>query len=63
MTNLPIGKLKTKADVYCEICGCKYVRRVSILVYSKEEVEGKKIELRERVTANYCCRICKSIAV
>lgn len=62
MTKLfPTGQLKTKADVYCEICGCKHTRRLSVFVYNKDEAIQQKAELLKKANAKYTCKVCKSI--
>jgi len=60
-----IGELKTKANVYCDICGCKHTRIIKQAVYenTKEAIEDAKNKIKEKAKRPYICRICKSIAI
>jgi len=59
----PIGQLKLKAKVYCEICGCSYTRNLKGNVFedTKEETERVKKKLAEKACAEYTCKVCKTI--
>ena len=58
-----IAHLKTKAVKYCELCGQKHVRTLSIAMYegTVEEIQSAKAILIERAKKPYTCRICESI--
>ena len=58
-----IAHLKTKAIKYCELCGQRQVRNLSIAIYegTEEEIQSAKIILVERAKKPYMCRICASI--
>lgn len=63
MTKTPIGQLKTKKTVYCDICGCKHIRNLKIDIYENtpQEIEKAKIKLSSRANAKYTCKVCKYI--
>lgn len=58
-----IGQIKTKKQVYCEICGSKYVRTISVGVEANtpEAIDAAKAAATKKVLAPYTCRICQSI--
>ena len=62
-TSQPIGQIKTKITVYCEICGCSYTRNLKSFIYENtpENIKMAKTELTKKATAKYICRICKTI--
>lgn len=61
MKTQPIGQLKTSKTVYCTICSQSLTRKASVLVYSQEEVEKAKSELKLKLSKDYTCRVCASI--
>jgi hypothetical protein len=61
MTTQPIGQLKSKKTVYCAICSQSLIRKATVLIYSKEEVESAKKELSFKLNKEYTCKICSSI--
>lgn len=62
MKTQPIGQLKSKKTVYCNICSQSLTRKASVLVYSQDEVENAKKELTLKLNKEYTCKICTSIA-
>ena len=58
-----IGKITTKKNLYCSICGCTHKRTVSVKIFSNtdEEIERAKQEATKRIRKEYTCRICKTI--
>lgn len=62
-TARPIGQLKSKATVYCTVCGQSHTRSLKVNVYDRtpETIEKAKAELTEKAKKEYTCRICKTI--
>lgn len=63
MTETAIGILKSKKKVFCEICGSSYNRNLKVSIYEHTEnaIEKAKLKLTKKATAEYICKICKSI--
>lgn len=65
MTNTarPIGQLKSKATVYCTVCGESHTRNLKAYVYENtpEVIEKAKAEITAKAKKKYTCRICKTI--
>lgn len=61
--NNAIGSLKSKAKVYCEICGCSHTRQISEYIYENTETEINRVKeiMKAKATKEYTCSICKSI--
>lgn len=59
----PIGELKIKVTVYCEICGCSLKRNLKEFVYknTSEKIKEAEVRLKLKAGKEYTCRICKSI--
>lgn len=59
----PIGILKTKSTVHCEVCGSDYTRNLKGFIYenTEKEIEHVKNDLLNRANAKYVCKVCKSI--
>lgn len=62
-TERPIGQLKSKAKVYCTVCGESHTRNLKAYVYENtpEAIEKAKAELTAKAKKEYTCRICKKI--
>ena len=58
---MKIGILKTNIIKYCEICGCKYTKKIEVVIYEGDDVEQKKKDIQEKANKKYTCKICKSI--
>jgi len=63
MLNRPIGELKSKATVYCSICGCEHTRKVNAFFYenTSEAIKTAREQLTSKGKKEYTCRICKNI--
>jgi recombinational DNA repair protein RecR len=61
--NTAIGELKTKVNVYCDICGQKHTRNIKQALYENtpEAITEAKNQITKKSKKLYTCRICKSI--
>jgi len=59
----PIGQIKTKTFAYCEVCGSKTTRNISVLIYQGTAAEKQDAmnEINARAKKPYTCKVCKSI--
>ena len=62
-TTRPIGQIKSKVTVNCDICGCSAKRNLKVFVYEKTPIaiQEAKEEIKAKAQKKYTCRICKSI--
>lgn len=63
MTTQPIGQLKAKKTVYCTVCSSSLLRKVSVNIYhnTPEYIAAGKVEISNKLSLDYTCKICKSI--
>ena len=64
MKNHPIGAVKSKKVVNCEICSCALPRSAKVYFYENtpKAIGMAKKELFAKLTKPYVCKICKSIS-